>query len=87
VTYIRGAAPRRRVLLGPNDDRALVVLSSSWTRSNEAAVRRQLGAQIALLVVPIAVLASLVLGHHMALVFNPFDLGAIPMRGSWALAS
>ena len=35
------------------------------------------GTQIALLVAPIAVLASLVFGHPMPLVFNHFELGAI----------
>jgi Ca2+:H+ antiporter len=35
------------------------------------------GTQIALLVAPIAVLASVVLGHPMPLVFNTFELAAL----------
>ncbi|MBV9358970.1 MAG: calcium/proton exchanger [Chloroflexi bacterium] len=35
------------------------------------------GSQVALLVAPFAVLASLVLGHPMALLFNPFELAAL----------
>ncbi len=35
------------------------------------------GTQVALLVAPVAVLASLALGHPMALVFNAFELAAI----------
>ncbi|TAK23380.1 MAG: calcium/proton exchanger [Chloroflexota bacterium] len=37
------------------------------------------GTQIALLVAPIAVLASVAMGHPMALVFNHFELGALMM--------